>query len=102
MSLPNLWVVVTYAPNGVMHTWGPYISVTAAGNHKAHLMRILSHDRGISLRVCRVHDPRPLLAVSSRTTEVSTYDVPESAPERGFSDSPAQASSFTGDTLPGL
>lgn len=76
--LPELWVVVTYSSNGVMHTWGPYTDVYAAGRYKTHLMRLLSYDQGVTLRVCRIHNPRPILDIVTRTIEVTTYDVPDS------------------------
>lgn len=86
--IPELWVVVTRAPNGVTHTWGPYLSVRAANLHRRYLMGVLSYDQGVSLGVCRVLNPRPLLNVVSRSTEVNVYDIEatEAEEERGFTD----------------
>ena len=72
--IPELWVVVTRATNGVTHTWGPYLSVQAANVHRRHLMSILTYDRGVSIHICRVLNPRPILNVV-RTTEVSIYGI---------------------------
>lgn len=98
--IPELWVVVTRATNGVTHTWGPYLSAQAANIHRRHLLGILSYDQGVAVQICRVLNPRPILNVV-RITEVSicgiqTAETPE---ELGLTDTQSQETA-TGNQSP--
>lgn len=101
-EMPCLWVVVSWAANGNVHTWGLYTDPRVAHKHKMKLIEVTAFDKGVSYRVCKVLNPMPLLNVVARTMEVNTYELAETPVSLRLTDSAESDTKFPADALPGL